>query len=130
MTKMKRFLLATAALVALGVGGQAQATCVSSALITAPDPSAGTTCSSIAPASTVDIVFAFKAAADTNVLFNGATQLFNNQVDQPGTKVVLTGLTIGQTLNFVFENMNTGDSFQAGVAASDGEQHITVPATY
>jgi hypothetical protein len=103
---------------------------VSSALITAPDSGAGTTCTITAPASTVDIVFAFKNAADTHVLFNGATELINNQVDPIGTKVVLTGLTVGQTLNLVFHNTTTGDSFQPAVTAIDGVEHIAVQSTY
>jgi hypothetical protein len=103
---------------------------VSSALITAPDPGVGTTCPITAPASTVDIVFAFMQAADENQLQLGASVLIDNQTDPIGKLVQLTGLTLGQTLNFVFRNMNTGDSFQPGVTASDGVQHIAVQSTY
>jgi PEP-CTERM motif len=126
---MKRLLLAAAAVVALGAAGQAQATCVSTTPITAPDPAAGTTCSITADASTVDIVFAYKSAADIDLLLNGTTLLISNQ-NALGTEVTLTGLTVGQVLDFVFTNQTTGDSFMAGVAASDGKQHIAVQSTY
>jgi hypothetical protein len=62
---MKRLLLATMALIALVAAGQAQATCVSSTPINAADPGAGTTCPITAAASTVDIVFAYKSAAES-----------------------------------------------------------------
>ena len=127
---MRKLIFTAAALVALGVWGQARATCVSSALITAPDPGAGTTCPITAPASTVDIVFAFKQAGDESQLQLGASVLIDNQTDLIGKLVQLTGLTIGQPLNFVFNNTSTGDSFQPGVAASDGVQHIAVQSTY
>jgi hypothetical protein len=126
---MKKLLLAAAALAALGAAGQAQATCVSSTPINAPDPGAGTTCSITADASTVDVVFAYKSAADVDMLLNGATLLMSNQ-DVLGTEETITGLTVGQTLDFVFTNQSTGDSFQAGVAASDGRQHIAVQSTF
>ena len=126
---MKRLLLAAAAVVALGAAGQAQATCVSTTPITAPDPGAGTTCSITADAPTVDVVFAFKSAADIDLLLNGSTLLISNQ-DALGTEVTLTGLTVGQVLDFVFTNQTTGDSFVAGVAATDGQQHIAVQSTY
>jgi PEP-CTERM motif len=126
---MKKLLLAAAAIVALGAAGQAQATCVSSTPISAPDPGAGTTCSITADASTVDIVFAYKSAADVDLLLNGVSLLISNQ-DTLGTEATLTGLTVGQVLDFVFTNQTTGDSFQAGVAASDGDQHIAVQSTY
>ena len=126
---MKQLLLAAATVVALAAAGQAQATCVSTTPITAPDPGAGTTCSITADASTVDIVFAFKSAADIDLLLNGTTLLISNQ-DAVGTEVSLTGLTVGQVLDFVFTNQTTGDSFVAGVAATDGQQHIAVQSTY
>jgi PEP-CTERM motif len=126
---MKKLLLAAAAIVALGVAGQAQATCVSSTPISAPDPGAGTTCSITANQSTVDIVFAYKSAADVDLLFNGASLLVSNQ-DAQGTEATITGLAVGQVLDFVFTNQTTGDSFQAGVAASDGRQHVAVQSTY
>ena len=126
---MKKLLLAAAALVALGAAGQAQATCVSSTQISAPDPGAGTTCSITADASTVDIVFAYKSAADVDLLLNGVSLLISNQ-DALGTEATITGLTVGQVLDFVFTNQTTGDSFQAGIAASDGKQHIAVQSTY
>ena len=126
---MKRLLLATVALVALGAAGQAHATCVSSTPISAPDPSAGTTCSITAAASTVDMVFAYKSAADVDVLLNGATLLISNQ-NALGTEVAITGLTVGQVIDFVFTNQTTGNSFEPGVAASDGDQHIAVQSTY
>jgi hypothetical protein len=72
---VKRLLLATMALIALGAAGQARATCVSSTPISAPDPGAGTTCSITAAASTVDIVFAYKSAADVDVLLNGKCKI-------------------------------------------------------
>src|SRR5271154_2408996 len=126
---MKKLLLAAAAIVALGAAGQAQATCVSSTLISAPDPGAGTNCSITADQSTVDVVFAYKSAADVDLLFNGASLLVSNQ-DAQGTEATITGLTAGQVLDFVFTNQTTGDSFKAGVAASDGDQHIAVQSTY
>jgi len=126
---MKKLLLAAAAIVALGAAGQAQATCVSSTPISAPDPGAGTTCSITADQSTVDVVFAYKSAADVDLLFNGTNLLVSNQ-DAQGTEATITGLTVGQVLDFVFTNQTTGDSFQAGVAASDGDQHIAVQSTY
>jgi PEP-CTERM motif len=126
---MKRLLFATLALVALGAAGQAQATCVSSTPIIAPDPGAGTTCSITADQSMVEIVFAYKSAADVDLLLNGVTLLISNQ-DAVGTEATLTGLTVGQVINFFFTNQTTGDSFQAGVAASDGDQHIAVQSTY
>ena len=126
---MKRLLLATLALVALGAVGQAQATCVSSTPIIAPDPGAGTTCSITADQSMVEIVFAYKSAADVDLLLNGVTLLISNQ-DAVGTEATLTGLTVGQVINFVFTNQTTGESFQAGVASSDGDQHIAVQSTY
>src|SRR5271170_837595 len=126
---MKKLFLAAAAVVALGAAGQAQATCVSTTPITAPDPGAGTTCSITADAPTVDVVFAFKSAADIDLLLNGSTLLISNQ-DALGTEATLTGLTVGQVLDFVFTNQTTGDSFKAGVAASDGDQHIAVQSTY
>ena len=126
---MKKLLLAAAAVVALGAAGQAQATCVSSTPISAPDPGAGTTCSITADASTVDIVFAYKSAADVDLLLNGASLLISN-LDPFGTEATLTGLTVGEPIDFVFTNQTTGDSFQAGVAASDGDQHIAVQSTY
>ena len=82
---MKKLLLAAAALVALGAAGQAQATCVSSTHISAPDPGAGTTCSITADESTVDIVFAYKSAADVDLLLNGVSLLISNQ-DTLGTE--------------------------------------------
>ena len=88
---MKKLLLAAAALVALGAAGQAQATCVSSTQISAPDPGAGTTCSITADASTVDIVFAYKSAADVDLLLNGVSLLISNQ-DTLGTEATITGL--------------------------------------
>lgn len=124
---MKR--LAMIALVALGAAGQAQATCISSTPISAPDPGAGTTCSITAAASTVDVVFAYESAADVDLLFNGVTLLISNQ-DALGTEVTITGLTVGQVLDFVFTNQTTGNSFEAGIAASDGDQHIAVQSTY
>jgi hypothetical protein len=126
---MKKLLLAAAAIVALGAAGQAQATCVSSTPISAPDPGAGTTCSITADQSTVDVVFAYKSAADVDLLFNGTSLLVSNQ-DAQGTEATITGLTVGQVLDFVFTNQTTGDSFPAGVAASDGDQHIAVQSTY
>jgi hypothetical protein len=126
---MKKLLLAAAALVALGAAGQSQATCVSSTQISAPDPGAGTTCSITAAASTVDVVFAYKSAADVDLLLNGVSLLISNQ-DPFGTEATLTGLTVGEPINFVFTNQTTGDSFQAGVAASDGKQHIAIQSTY
>ena len=126
---MQKLLLAAAALVALGMAGQAQATCVSSTPITAPDPGAGTTCSITADASMIDVVFAYKSAADIDILLNGVTLLLSNQ-DPLGTEAVLTGLTVGQVVNFVFENTTTGASFSAGIPASDGKQHVAVQSTY
>jgi PEP-CTERM motif len=126
---MKKLFLAAAAVVALAAAGQAQATCVSTTPISAPDPGAGTTCSITADASTVDVVFAFKSAADIDLLLNGTTLLISNQ-DALGTEATLTGLTVGQVLDFVFTNQTTGDSFVAGVAATDGQQHIAVQSTY
>jgi PEP-CTERM motif-containing protein len=126
---MKKLLLAAAALVALGAAGQAQATCVSSTPISAPDPGAGTTCAITATASTVDVVFAYKSAADVDLLLNGVSLLVSN-LDPFGTEATITGLTVGQVLDFVFTNQTTGDSFQAGVAASDGRQHVAVQSTY
>jgi len=126
---MKKFLLAAAAFIALGAAGQARATCISSALIPAPDPGAGTTCSITANASTIDVVFAYKSAVDIDVLLNGTTLLLSNQ-DPLGTEAVLTGLTVGQVLNFVFRNETTGDTFAAGVPAADGVEHIAVRSTY
>jgi hypothetical protein len=126
---MKQLFLAAAAVVGLVAAGQAQATCVSTTPISAPDPAAGTTCSITADAPTVDIVFAFKSAADIDLLLNGATLLISNQ-NALGTEATVTGLTIGQVLDLVFTNHTTGDSFMAGVAASDGHQHIAVQSTY
>jgi hypothetical protein len=128
---MKTLLLAAAATVALALAaaGQAQATCVSSTQISAPDPGAGTTCSITAAASTVDVVFAYKSAADVDLLLNGVSLLISNQ-DPFGTEATLTGLTVGEPLDFVFTNQTTGDSFQAGIAASDGHQHIAIQSTY
>ena len=117
------------AVVALGAAGQAQATCVSSTPISAPDPGAGTTCSITADQSMVEIVFAYKSAADVDLLLNGVTLLISNQ-DAVGTEATLTGLTVGQVINFVFTNQTTGESFQAGVASSDGDQHIAIQSTY
>jgi hypothetical protein len=126
---MKKFLLAAAAFIALGAASQARATCVSSTLIPAPDPAAGTTCSITANASTIDVVFAYKSAADIDVLLNGTTLLLSNQ-DPLGTEAVLTGLTVGQVVNFVFRNTTTGDTFTAGVPSADGDEHIAVRSTY
>jgi hypothetical protein len=128
---MQKLLLAAAAIVALevAVAGQAQATCVSSTPISAPDPGAGTTCSITADASMIDVVFAYKSAADVDILLNGVTLLLSNQ-DPLGTEAILTGLTVGQVVNFVFENTTTGTSFSAGIPASDGHQHIAVQSTY
>jgi hypothetical protein len=126
---MKKLLLAAAAIVALGAAGQAQATCVSSTPISAPDLGAGTTCSITAAQPTVDIVFAYQSAADVDLLFNGVSLLVSNR-DTLGTEATVTGLTVGQVLDFVFTNQTTGDSFRAGVAASDGDQHIAVQSTY
>jgi hypothetical protein len=126
---MKKLLLAAAAVVALGAAGQAQATCVSSTQISAPDPGAGTTCSITATASTVDVVFAYKSAADVDLLFNGVSLLVSN-LDPFGTETTLSGLTVGEPIDFVFTNQTTGDSFRAGVAASDGKQHVAVQSTY
>ena len=126
---MSKLLLATAAFVALMVAGQARATCVSSTPIIAPDPGAGTVCSITASAPTVDIVFAFASAADIDLLLNGMTLLVSNQ-SAIGTEVTLTGLTVGQVIDFVFENMTTGDSFMAGVPSSDEDQHVAVQSTY
>ena len=125
---MKKLLIAAAALVALGAAGQAQATCVSSTQISAPDPGAGTTCSITAAASTVDVVFAYKSAADVDLLLNGVTLLISN-LDPFDTEATLTGLTVGEPIDFVFTNQTTGDSFQAGVAAGDGDQHVAVQST-
>ena len=107
----------------------ANATCVSSTAITAPEPSAGTTCAITADAKTVDIVFAYKSAADLDLLINGVTTIIKNS-DPLGTEAVLTGLTVGQKLDLTWKNSTTGDSFQAGVAASDGKEHIAVQSTY
>ena len=87
------------------------------------------TCSITADASTVDIVFAYKSAADVDLLLNCASLLISN-LDPFGTEATLTGLTVGEPIDFVFTNQTTGDSFQAGVAASDGDQHIAVQSTY
>jgi hypothetical protein len=126
---MQKLLLAAAAFIVLGAAGQAQATCVSSTLVPAPDPGAGTTCSITANASTIDVVFAFKSANDIDVLLNGATLLLSNQ-DPLGTEAVLTGLTVGQVVNFVLQNETTGDTFAAGVPAADGVEHVAVRSTY
>jgi len=125
---MKTLLTSTALALALA-STAAHATCVSTTAISAPDSSAGTTCSITAAASTVDIVFAYKAASDIDLLINGTTTLLKN-TDPLGTEAVLTGLTPGQTIGFTWKNMTTGDSFQAGVPASDGKQHIAVEAGY
>ena len=99
-------------------------------LIAAPDPGAGRPAQSSRLLRRWTLSSPLRQAADTDVLFNGATQLINNQVDPIGTKVVLTGLTVGQTLNFVFKNTSASDSFQRGVAASDGVQHVAIQSTY
>jgi hypothetical protein len=80
----------------------------------------------------VEVVFAFKSTADVDVLLNGVTLTPLLQNTSPiGTEVTLTGLTIGQTLNLVFKDNNTGSQFVAGVANStDGDQHIAVQSTY
>jgi hypothetical protein len=57
------------------------------------------------------------------------TLLISNQ-DTLGIEATLTGLTVGQVLDFVFTDQTTGDGFQAGVAASDGDQYIAVRSTY
>jgi hypothetical protein len=127
---IRKFLLATVALVALGVGGQAQATCVSSTPIIPPDPGAGTTCPITADAQAMDFVFVFANAGDENQLQLGASVLFDNKLSSIGALVTLAGLTPGATIPLVFANTSTGDSFMAGVAASDGDQHIAVQSTY
>jgi hypothetical protein len=126
---MRKLLLAAAVLTVFGAAGQAQATCVSSTPITAPDPGAGTTCSITADASMIDVVFAYKSAADIDILLNGTTLLLSNQ-DPLGTEAILTGLTVGQVVDFVFKNTTTGDSFTAGVPSTDGDLHIAVQSTY
>ena len=126
---MRRFLVATAALVALGIGGQAQATCVGTGLVVSPDHGAGTTCTITADAPSMIFVFDFKNAADTDVVAVGAN-MFNNQTSPVGSQFTLTGLTVGQTLNLVFTNATHGNSFTPGVAASDGFQHVAVRPTY
>ncbi len=113
----------------LATAGIAQATCVSSTPISAPNPLAGTTCSITASASTVQVVFAFSNAADVDVFLNGATVLLGNQ-SSVGTEVTLSGLTVGETLNFSFTNQTTGTSFAPGVLAADGEQHVAVQSSY
>lgn len=128
-TLLRTLLLAASATVALAAGQRAQATCVSSIAISAPDPGAGTTCSITATAPTVDVVFAYKSAADVDVLLNGATLLVSNQ-DPHGIEATLTGLTVGQTIDFVFANQSTGDSFRPGVVASDGFEHVAVQSTF
>jgi hypothetical protein len=127
-TPLRTLLLAAAATGVFAVG-QAQATCVSSTAISAPDYSAGTTCAITADAPTVEVVFAYKSAADIDVLLNGSTLLISNQ-NALGTETTLTGLTVGQTIPFVFTNQSTGVSFQPGVVADDGFEHIAVQSTY
>lgn len=126
---MKPLLTSAALALALAASYPAYATCVSSTAITAPEPSAGTTCAITADAATVDIVFAYKSAADLDLLINGVTTIIKNS-DPLGTEAVLTGLTVGQKLDLTWKNSTTGDTFQAGVAASDGDQHIAVQSTY
>jgi hypothetical protein len=57
------------------------------------------------------------------------TLLISNQ-DALGTEATITGLPVGQVIDFVFTNQTTGTSFEPGVAASDGDQHIAVQSTY
>ena len=131
---MRKLLLATATIATLGLAGQAHATCVSSSPIFPPNPSAGTTCSITAATSTVNIVFAFSDAGDDDQLqlpgHLPSPVLIDNHVSPLGTLVQLTGLTPGQVINFVFANTTTGQNFQAGVPASDGDQHVAVQSTY
>ena len=115
--------------IALGASGQAQATCVSNTPITAPNSAAGTSCPITAAAATVDIVFAYKAAADTDLLLNGVVQLISNH-DPIGSHVQLTGLTVGQLLSFVFKDATQGNTFSAGGGGADGFQHIAVQTTF
>jgi hypothetical protein len=126
---MRKLLLAAAGFVALGSGGLAQATCVSSTPISAPQPGAGTTCSITANDPTVDIVLAYASAADLDLLLNGVTLLISNR-DSFGTTATLTDLSVGKVINFTFTDQTTGDSFMAGVAATDADQHIAVQSTY
>src|SRR5262249_22247803 len=77
----------------------------------------------------VDIVFAFKAAGDIDLLVNGMATLISNQ-DPIGTHVQLNGLTVGQLLNFVFEDTTKGNGFSAGQVSTDGFQHIAVQTTF
>jgi hypothetical protein len=124
-----KHLLTSAALALALAATTAHATCVSSTAISAPEPSAGTTCAITADATTVDIVFAYKSAADLDLLINGVTTIIKNS-DPLGTEAVLTGLTVGQKLDLTWKNSTTGDTFQAGIAAGDGDQHIAVQSTY
>lgn len=117
---------------AVGIAGfshAASAGCISSTPIAAPEPSAGTTCSIAAAGTTLDMVFVFQNAADTDVLVNGVT-LINNKTSPIGTLVILNGLTPGQAIPFLFKNMATGLSFMAGTVAADGDQHIALESKY
>ena len=128
---MRKFLAICAVALGLGTLNDAKAACISSTLIAAPDPSAGSVCSLRAGATSVNVVFAFANAADTNALYFGTdpTPLFTNK-DPVGTAVTLSSLIVGQVLNFTWVNENTGDSFQAGISASDGDEHIAIQSSY
>ena len=131
--KLRRlFNLFAALALAVGFAGfshAALAGCISNSPIAAPEPSAGTTCSIVAAGTTLDIVFVFQNAADTDVLVNGVT-LINNKTSPIGKLVTLNGLTPGQAVPFLFKNMATGMSFMAGSLAADGDEHIALESKY
>lgn len=125
---MKKYLLTAVSALALSAGA-AHAGCVSSAKIFAPDPTAGTSCSILADATTMPIVVAGGDAADVDVLANGKMVIASNR-DPQGTTILLTGLTVGKTVDLTFTDTLTDVTGAAGVKSADGAYHVALQSSY
>ncbi|HEY1258605.1 MAG TPA: PEP-CTERM sorting domain-containing protein [Stellaceae bacterium] len=120
------------ALAAIGLAVAAHSTqaapCVNTTPINPPAQAqgAGAGCALTATNTSVQVVFAFESAADTDTLSLFMSTIFNNKTSALGDTKTISGLTVGETLPFMFANDSTGtlDYTNAEPATSpDGEPH-------
>lgn len=103
------------------------APCVNTTPITPPAQAqgAGAGCGLTAAATSVQVVFAFDSAADQDTLALFGSEIFDNKTSAPGDTRTISGLTVGEALPFMFNNLSTGLNYtNADPAASpDGLPH-------
>ncbi len=110
-TRKAIYGMAAGAGLALTVHAAQAAPCINTTTILPPafGQGAGAGCALVATNTTVNAVFAFQSALDTDtLLFDGAASnpIISNKTTALGTEIVLN-TTIGQTLRFIFNDISS-----------------------